>query len=200
MGNNQSASSKRELKFKVIFVGIPRVGKTSIISRVVYNKFRDVTTSTTSVSESFYTTQIGDINVILEIWDAPGQIEPEKYRLNYFRNADAVVMVYDQTKEESYNFIKQIMDKLEHLCDKPLSKVALFIVGNKSDLPITQLQIFFKEAKEFSDRHGATFYQTSAKAMSNINVLFDNIAQETTNIIEKYIIPNEDNPIQNNNP
>jgi small GTP-binding protein len=179
-----------ELCFRVILVGNPRVGKTSIINRIVNNKFEDESPSTPegSVIKHTWTTRVENTNVILEIMDCAGEEDPRKYRANFFRNVDAVVMAYDQTKKDSYKFIQKAMDELERLCDKHLSKIAVFAVGNKSDLPIAQLQIYSGDAERFfGDK--ATYYQTSAKANANIDHLFDTIAKETTVIFHNSITP-----------
>jgi small GTP-binding protein len=181
-----------ELYFRVILVGNPRVGKTSIINRIVNNDFKDESPSTPQgfVINHIWTTRVGNTKIILDIMDCAGEEDPRKYRPNYFRNIDAVVMVYDQTKKGSYEFIQKAMDELEKLCDKSLSKIAVFAVGNKSDLPIEQLQIYSEDAKRFfGDK--AIYYQTSAKSNSNIDHLFDTVAKQTTAIFHNSNTPNQ---------
>jgi len=176
--NNQFENLVRELTFKVIIIGNQGVGKTSIINRGVdpNYEFQDIAVPATRVSERSLTIQIQGYDIILKIWDAPGEHQPTDYRPDYFRNVDAVIMVYDLTNMESFTFVKNLMPQLRRLCNKPLKEIALFITGNKSDLPIDQLEVHNNVAESFSDQHGATLFVTSALSNSNIRFLFQTIA------------------------
>jgi len=184
----------RELRFRVILVGKPLVGKTSIINRVVNNDFQEELPRTKEVSESIRITNNREkkCNIILEILDAPGEHAPTDYMPNFFRNVDAIVMVYDQTNLESFQFISNMTSNLGRLCDKPLGKIAIYIVGNKIDLPIEQLKTSRNMANQLAGRIGAMFFETSAKSSSNIDFLFNTIEQQVINYFDQ-----SNNPIQN---
>ncbi len=181
--DNQTEFSVKELTFKVIIVGNPGVGKTSIINRGVDQnyQFQDIRVPTTRVSESRFLTQIQGYDITLDIWDAPGGHQITDYRPDYFRQVDGVIMVYDLTNQDSFTFIKNMMAQLSRRCNKPLREMALFIAGNKSDLPIQQLEVYNFLAEDLARQHGATFYETSVKSNSNIDVLFQTLAQQAYN-------------------
>lgn len=94
-------------KYKVVLVGETHTGKTAIIQRIVNDRFEDNYEST--MVASTLSTQVdleGGQTVKFEIWDTAGQ---EKYRsINkiFYKDASIVIMVYDITKRNTYEEIK----------------------------------------------------------------------------------------------
>ena len=91
---------------KVILLGESSVGKSSIIHRFLKDNFNDFIIST--VSECYVEKEL-DINgnsVILEIWDTAGQ---ERYRTlvkNYYKGSKTAVLVYDISKKDTFEEMK----------------------------------------------------------------------------------------------
>jgi small GTP-binding protein len=94
------------MECKVILVGESSVGKSSIIQRYYNNEFDDVILSTVS---EFFVEKALDIDgktITLEIWDTAGQ---ERYRTlvrQYYKESKAAILVYDITKESTFNELK----------------------------------------------------------------------------------------------
>lgn len=83
------------VRYKIVFVGDVSVGKTSLMKRVVTNKFED--TYEPSVGIDFFSKKISykGKNIKLQIWDSAGQ---EKYKgliPAYIRGSSLVFVVYD---------------------------------------------------------------------------------------------------------
>ena len=100
--------SSNSLSCKIVLVGESGVGKTCIISQFVCQIFQqDVQTSSSATFNS--KTLIYNNNQVLklEIWDTAGQ---EKYRSiasMFYKEADVAILVYDITRKESFEQIKQ---------------------------------------------------------------------------------------------
>ena len=103
------ASSCNKPIFKIILLGAPSVGKTSIINKFVKGTFSDDNDPSVNVKE-----QQKDVNVTDEdgndlgsarfiIWDTAGQELFDSISIGYYRNADAALLVYDVTCENSFN-------------------------------------------------------------------------------------------------
>ena len=101
-------SEKESLKCKVGLIGETRVGKTSIINRYISHNFSSSLSPTPGAS---FTTKIFFIkdyiqSIKFEIWDTTGQ---EKYRLLarvFYKNAAAIILIYDITERKSFKEIK----------------------------------------------------------------------------------------------
>ena len=94
---------------KVVLLGEAGVGKTSIISRFINNKFEENLETTTGASYAGKNMIFKDYQnkvVKFEIWDTAGQ---EKYRSLtqiFYKDASIAILVYDITNEESFEEIQ----------------------------------------------------------------------------------------------
>ena len=113
-------------------------------------------------------------SVTLDIWDTAGL---EKYRSLakiFFRDSNAVIIVYDPTDEKSFKELKEFW-----YCQvKDLNKV-LAVVANKCDLD--EKKIKDEEGKEFAESIGAIFASVSAKDNIGLSTLFEQIVQAIKN-------------------
>ena len=94
---------------KVVLLGEAGVGKTSIISRFIHNKFEENLETTTGASyagKNMIFKEYHNTVVKFEIWDTAGQ---EKYRSLtqiFYKDASIAILVYDITNEESFDEIQ----------------------------------------------------------------------------------------------
>ena len=160
--------------YKVVLLGESGVGKTCIIEQFISGKFDDNTIAT--LTAQFYRKTFefpGDKNITLDIWDTAGQ---EKFRALtriFYKNAKAVILVYDITDNRSFDEIKNYWyEQVKQNCH---SDVIIAIAANKCDL-YEQRQVSDEEGEEFAESLGALFASTSAKNDSGITKLFENIA------------------------
>ncbi|MCY3413335.1 MAG: GTP-binding protein [Candidatus Heimdallarchaeota archaeon] len=112
---------------KVILLGDPRVGKTSIRVRYLGGTFDKSYIRT--FGSDFSIKRIGD--AVLQIWDLAGQEEYKSLRQDFYKGANAIILVYDVTDQSSCNRINFWIDEIQRYVNN-LIPVAL--VGNKIDL------------------------------------------------------------------
>ena len=177
MSENIEIKNSRPINCKVILVGDSGVGKTCIINRYLNQYNLDVKTT---INTSFYTKIeiIDNYKIIFQIWDTVGQ---EKYRsLNslFFKDAHICILVYDITKEESYNNIKDYW--YESVITNGSEGIILGIAGNKSDLYEYE-KVDKNEVKEFSKEINSVLRFTSAKNNCLIDELFDELGKKFVN-------------------
>ena len=177
MSENIKIKNSRPINCKVILVGDSGVGKTCIINRYLNQYNLDVKTT---INTSFYTKIeiIDNYKIIFQIWDTVGQ---EKYRsLNslFFKDAHICILVYDITKEESYNNIKDYW--YESVITNGSEGIILGIAGNKSDLYEYE-KVDKNEVKEFSKEINSVLRFTSAKNNCLIDELFDELGKKFVN-------------------
>ena len=164
--------------FKVVLVGESGVGKTSIITQFIDQTFQEDQQSTTGGTFSTKSV-ICDGGKILkfEIWDTAGQ---EKYRSltkMFYKDANAAVMVYDVTRKDSFEELKNYW--ASQIKESSPENIILAIAANKSDL-IEQEVVDEENARNFAKEIGAIFVSTSAKNSEGINSLFEEIAKKYT--------------------
>ena len=177
---------------KVVLLGESAVGKTSIITRFVENKFKQDTMSSLSANFVSKKIEIGNNKFIkFDIWDTAGQ---EKYRALakiFYQDSKIVILVYDITNKNSFNELKNYW--YEKVKENSSSDVIFAIAGNKCDL-YEKEEVEKTEGEKFAKEIGAIFHETSALNSNGINELFTDIAM-------KFSSPNissDNNSVENN--
>lgn len=147
------------------------MGKTSIISRFMYDKFDNSYQATIGIDFLSKTMYLEDRTVRLQLWDTAGQERFRSLIPSYIRDSSVAVIVYDVSSRASFvNSTKWISEvKAERGED-----VIIALVGNKTDLDGREVSAEEGEAK--AKEEGVMFIETSAKAGFNVKVLFRKIA------------------------
>ena len=165
-----------ENNFKIVLVGESGVGKTSIVSQFVDQIFEDDLQTSTGGSFSSKTLTFNNGKTIkLEIWDTAGQ---ERYRALtkiFYKNALAAVLVYDITRKQSFEELKNYW--IKQIKESAPENIILAIAANKSDL-LDREQVNEDEARNFAKENNALFYETSAKNSIGVNELFIGIGKK----------------------
>ena len=165
-----------ENNFKIVLIGESGVGKTSIISQFVDQIFEDDLQTSTGGSFSSKTLTFNNGKTIkLEIWDTAGQ---ERYRALtkiFYKNALAAVLVYDITRKQSFEELKNYW--IKQIKESAPENIILAIAANKSDL-LDREQVNEDEARNFAKENNALFYETSAKNSIGVNELFIGIGKK----------------------
>ncbi|KAG8729272.1 hypothetical protein FRC12_021101 [Ceratobasidium sp. 428] len=106
---------------------ISGVGKTSLVTRYVEERFAQTTTTTGAFFHSKKVTVDGT-KVRLQIWDTAGQERFRSMAPMYYRGASAAILVYDITNASSFDDVKIWIDgtypvlwSLSTLSDSPYS-------------------------------------------------------------------------------
>ncbi|KAJ2725823.1 hypothetical protein GGI07_001030 [Coemansia sp. Benny D115] len=126
----------RTLEAKVAILGKQAVGKTSLVTRYVHHTFTERTPST--IGASFVTAKIelDDWECRLQLWDSAGQERFRAMTQMYYRGANAVVLVYDITSEDSFRDVDTWVQ-------------VLLLVGNKLDLAPERRRVEYSQARDY---------------------------------------------------
>ncbi|KAM9313155.1 ras-related protein Rab-27A [Gastrophryne carolinensis] len=128
--------------------------------------------------------------VHLQLWDTAGQERFRSLTTAFFRDAMGFLLLFDLSNEQSFlnvrNWISQL--QIHAYCENP----DIVICGNKSDLE-DQRVVKEEEAKEFAEKHGIPYFETSAADGTNVNkaveTLLDLIMKRMERCVDKSWIP-----------
>lgn len=174
-GRPTSEPAPTQQKFKVLVIGDPFVGKTSLIRKYTENKFEKNYIPTIGVNLCKHTLALPakpnddqKRQAALIFWDIAGQQSFDKMHMAYFQGAHGVIMVFDVTDPES-------LDNVTHwreACEKyNVAGAACLLVGNKIDLK--EDRKVQREAGETVARElGTTYHETSALTGENVSTIF----------------------------
>ncbi|XP_051922189.1 ras-related protein Rab-25b [Hippocampus zosterae] len=160
--------------FKVVLIGESSVGKSNLLSRFTKNEFSHDSRTTIGVEFSTRTVQLNGFTIKAQIWDTAGL---ERYRAitsAYYRGAVGALLVYDITKHLTYESVERWLKELFEHADP---HIVVMLVGNKSDLE-SERSVPMEEAKDFADKRGLLFLETSALSSTNVETAFNTVLTE----------------------
>ena len=85
----------------------------------------------------------------LNIWDTAGQEKYDALTKMYFKGAEAALVVYDMTEENSFEKAKKWVSDLEEALEFEQVKALIYLFGNKSDMTDCQ-SVSTKDAIEYA--------------------------------------------------
>ncbi|KAK4592543.1 hypothetical protein RGQ29_016894 [Quercus rubra] len=171
-------------KYKLVFLGDQSVGKTSIITRFMYDKNEYFDASSSHVIEGL--TNLIHATIGIDFLSKTMYLEDRTVRLqlwfrslipSYIRDSSVAVIVYDVASRQSLNTSKWI----EKVRTERGSDVIIVLVGNKTDL-VEKRQVSIEEGEAKACDLNVMFIETSAKAGFNIKALFRKIAADLPRI------------------
>eukprot|EP00056_Hartaetosiga_gracilis_P010452 m.154382 g.154382 ORF g.154382 m.154382 type:complete len:166 (+) comp13314_c0_seq6:121-618(+) len=118
-------------KFKLVFLGEQSVGKTSLITRFMYDSFDNTYQATIGIDFLSKTMYLEDRTVRLQLWDTAGQERFRSLIPSYIRDSSVAVVVYDITSRPSFQQTSKWIDDVRA---ERGQDVIIMLVGNKTDL------------------------------------------------------------------
>ncbi|KAJ8594279.1 GTP binding protein [Rhizopogon salebrosus TDB-379] len=157
---------------KVVLLGDQSVGKTSLITRFMYDQFDNTYQATIGIDFLSKTMYVEDRTVRLQLWDTAGQERFRSLIPSYIRDSSVAIVVYDITDRQSFLSTSTWIDDVKA---ERGNDVMIVLVGNKADLS-EKRQVTIEEATAKSTQMNIMFIETSAKAGLNVKSLFTKIA------------------------
>lgn len=159
-------------KFKLVFLGEQSVGKTSLITRFMYDSFDNTYQATIGIDFLSKTMYLEDRTVRLQLWDTAGQERFRSLIPSYIRDSTVAVVVYDITNGNSF---QQTNKWIEDVRAERGNDVIIMLVGNKTDLA-DKRQVSMEDGEKKAKELNVMFIETSAKAGYNVKQLFRRVA------------------------
>ena len=168
----------KEYEIKICLLGDLNVGKSSISNRFCLNSFN-------KIGGAYGQKNIilnNDTKIKFHIFTASGNKELRSTTKIYFKDANAIILIYDVTNEKSLDslnyWLKEINENVEN------DNILLCLAGNKCDAESNEKKVPSIKGKQFAEEHNMIFYETSAKTGEGIKELFQAIAEKEYNIMK----------------
>eukprot|EP01016_Furgasonia_blochmanni_P040133 TRINITY_DN5088_c0_g1_i1.p2 TRINITY_DN5088_c0_g1~~TRINITY_DN5088_c0_g1_i1.p2 ORF type:complete len:170 (+),score=49.54 TRINITY_DN5088_c0_g1_i1:222-731(+) len=110
-----------------------------------------------------------------QVWDTAGAERYKSITATHYRRAAGALVVYDITKEASFEHVTNWMTDLKNNADE---NIVIVLVGNKLDLVKREPElrkVDTRKAEEFAKENGILFYETSAIENIGVNDCFQNL-------------------------
>ena len=169
-------------QFKLVLLGESAVGKTALARRFAEGQFCE--TQKPTIGAAFLTKTIStdddDTKIKFEIWDTAGQERYHSILPMYYRGAQAAIVVYDITKEDTFERAKTWVRELQRQAS---SNIVIAVAGNKVDLAAKRI-VSYAEASAYAEENSLLFMETSAKTGLNAENIFLEIAKKLPKDVE----------------
>jgi small GTP-binding protein len=166
MSSTTLVKVKTSFKLKVLVVGAANSGKNSFCSKYSDNfskKFRETIGVDIYIREE--TGSHGQV-MTFSCWNCAPQKRFHHYYSKFFRGALGALILFDLSRRESYNEIKNWIEKIRKYVDG----IPIILIGNKVDL---ERKVSYEESFQFADQEKlAAYIETSAKSDINISETF----------------------------
>jgi len=167
---------------KLLMIGDSGVGKSSILTRFVDDRFdeasMDPTIGVDFKVKMYDVPDEEDQRLKLTIWDTAGQERFRTLTSAYYRGAHGIILVYDVGRRESFEALGNIWLKEIELYSTYPNAVKL-LIGNKIDQETRE--VTKAEGDAFAREHATLFVECSAKTKVGIEQVF---AEAVTKILE----------------
>ena len=212
---NLVESELYDSSIKVIILGDSYVGKSSLINRLINNKFVDLS-STLSIEYHTYIISINDYKIRMQLWDTAGQEKYNSIISNYYKGTDVAIFVYSIDKQETFENIQMWYKHLKENNEDSLN----ILIGNKLDMEkegarvvsyenaenfardnnfflIREISCKSKEAYEIEDIYevfdeiGKYFYEKSKDRNNNADSISYKVSDSMRTLGEKHRIKKE---------
>ncbi len=160
--------------FKLILVGDLGAGKSCLNVRFTDDTWTSSYIPTIGVDFKIKIVEMEDKKLKLQIWDSAGQDRFKTISKAYYKSVQGVLFVYDLTKIESFNNLSEWIEEIGIYAPKDAQRI---LVGAKSDMEENR-QVPFEQAKEFADKNGMKFFETSSKNNLNVHEAFYSLSKD----------------------
>ncbi|XP_022313327.1 ras-related protein Rab-37-like isoform X1 [Crassostrea virginica] len=160
---------------KTILVGDSGVGKTSLLVQFDQGKFQAGSFSAT-VGIGF-TNKVVDVEgtkVKLQIWDTAGQERFRSITRAYYRDANALLLLYDVSNKASFDNIRAWLGEINEYAQED---VVIMLLGNKADMTSERV-IRTEDGERLANEYNVAFMETSAKTGMNVDLAFMAVAKD----------------------
>lgn len=164
-------------RIKILLVGEPATGKTSVAQKFTMNSFNDKYLAT--ILMDFYAKEAD--GVVLDIWDLSGHPEFFDDRGKFYKDSQVIIFVFDLTSRRTFDSLDMWLNEANIWISKSecaAEKRPFFVLcGNKLDLAAFRV-VPTNEAEYWARSRNIEYFEVSAMEGENLGKMFENCSNK----------------------
>ncbi|XP_035741865.1 ras-related protein Rab-37-like isoform X3 [Vespa mandarinia] len=166
---------EEDFAHKTILLGDSGVGKTSLLVQFDTGNFQPGNfAATVGIGFTNKIVTVDETRVKLQIWDTAGQERFRSVTHAYYRDAHALLLLYDVTNKTSFDNIRAWLSEIREHANED---VVIMLLGNKSDCGQERM-VKTEDGERLAQEYKVPFMETSAKTGLNVELAFLAVARE----------------------
>lgn len=169
-----------EIRYKIILLGDPGVGKTSAMAQYCCNEFVENTFPTIGIAYRPKNVEYEGETIKVDIWDTGGQDRYDTITKTYCQGSYGAIIIYDITRHSTFLKVENWINKFRSIVGPD---ILIVLVGNKSDLRGQTVREEEDKDRDVTTREGIdyatdkklAFFETSAKTSENVAAAFNEL-------------------------
>ncbi|XP_062447972.1 ras-related protein Rab-37 isoform X2 [Rhea pennata] len=158
-----------------MLLGDSGVGKTCFLTRFKDGAFLSgMFIATVGIDFRNKVVAVDGVKVKLQIWDTAGQERFRSVTHAYYRDAQALLLLYDITSKLSFDNIRAWLTEIHEYAQRD---VVIMLLGNKADMS-GERAVRMEDGASLAREYGVPFLETSAKTGMNVELAFLAVAKE----------------------
>ncbi|NXP15672.1 REM1 protein, partial [Thinocorus orbignyianus] len=175
--DSSGASTSWEPLYRVVLLGDPGVGKTSLVSLFAGIQERDLLEQYGGVAYERTLSVDGEETTLLvmDIWEPEQRVEDSWRCSQCLQIGNAYVIVYSVTDRSSFESASELRIQLRRA--RKTEDIPIILVGNKSDL-VRCREVSIEEGSACAAVFDCKFIETSAALQHNVDELFEGVVRQ----------------------
>ncbi|XP_050170123.1 GTP-binding protein REM 1 [Myiozetetes cayanensis] len=175
--DSSGSSGPREPRYRVVLLGDPGVGKTSLVNLFAGVQERDLLEQHGEAAYERTLTVDGEETtlLVLDIWEPEQRGEESRSRRQCLQVGNAYVIVYSITDRGSFESASELRIQLRRA--RQAEDIPIILVGNKTDL-VRCREVSVEEGRACAAVFDCKFIETSAALQHNVDELFEGVVRQ----------------------
>ena len=148
MPRNSEMANPNAKSLKILLIGGPEVGKTSLLGSYNGQEFQPSYCPTVNSDFSVKTVFLGDAELSVQLWDIGATATMGKA---FFRGTQGIMIVVDVSTPTSHSQLKDLYDKVAALSNFADNRFPCVLVGNKADKDASSRFVSSDRLQSFAD-------------------------------------------------
>ena len=167
-GMDEMKEKRQKQVLKIVIFGAQDVGISAFIRQAIFHEFFEQNSKMRSNFEIKHIEK-AKISYQLYLWRFICFQPYDFIKHIFFQNADAVILLFDLTRLESFS---PAIEKMMKSIPESVKQIPLILVGNKVDLH-SERMVLVQEAQEMANHINSSYREVSAKSGEGIEEVIE---------------------------